>query len=150
MKTSQPIVATLEDRICEAAQTLRRLPSVDARFLGLLRSWWPEAPDEWTAYAATDAAMPRLIPSGQAIDQMDEVLEWMTALAVERLPAHLPADTGRIVWSRASGAPWGKIMRLRQARQKGGNSRESLRKIYSAGLSIVASKANGARAWGST
>ena len=145
---SQSQVETMEDRIREAAQTLRRLPSVDARFLVQLRSWWPDAPNEWTAYAATDAVAPRIVPSAAAIDQMDEVLGWMTALASHRLPANLPPDTGKIVWARASGAPWPKIMRLRTIRQKGGNSRESLRKIYTAGLFIMAWRAGAARACG--
>src|SRR3990167_6121208 len=99
----------IEDRICEAARTLQLLPSPGARFLAQLRSWWPEAPDEWSAYAATDATVPRIIPTAAEIDRMDEVLAWMTALAVER-----------------------------RARQRGGNSRESLRQVYKAGLCLVA------------
>ena len=134
-------IKNVEDRIREAARTLRLLPSMDRRFLAQLRSWWPEAPDEWSAYAATDATAPRIIPSAAEIDRLDQVLTWMTALAVERLPLKLPEDTGRIVWARAAGASWPRIMRSRRARQRGGNSRESLRQVYRAGLAIVAARA---------
>ena len=130
----------IEDRICEAARTLQLLPSPGARFLAQLRSWWPEAPDEWSAYAAADAAVPRIIPTAAEIDRMDEVLAWMTALAIDRLPPKLPADTGRIVWARAAGASWPRIMRSRRAKQRGGNSRESLRQVYKAGLYLVAKR----------
>ena len=130
----------IEDRICEAARTLQLLPSPGARFLAQLRSWWPEAPDEWSAYAATDATVPRLIPTAAEIDRMDEVLTWMTVLAINRLPPKLPADTGRIVWARAAGASWPRIMRSRRAKQRGGNSRESLRQVYKAGLYLVAKR----------
>jgi len=131
----------VEDRIREAARTLRLLPSTDARYRVALRAWWPDAPDEWTAYAAADARTPRLVPSAGEIDRLDEVLTWMTALAVGRLPPKLPGDTGRIVWARASGASWPRIMRSRRARQRGGNSRESLRQIYRTGLVLVAIRA---------
>ena len=132
----------IEDRICEAARTLQLLPSPGARFLAQLRSWWPEAPDEWSAYAATDATVPRIIPTAAEIDRMDEVLKWMTVLAVDRLPLKLPTDTGRIVWARASGASLPRIMRSRRQRQRGGNSRESLRQVYRAGLAIVTARVN--------
>ena len=135
-------IEEVEDRIREAARTLRLLPSMDRRFLAQLRSWWPEAPDEWSAYGAADTCMPRLVPSAAEIDRLDKVLAWMTALAVEQLPPKLPEDTGRIVWARAAGASWPRIMRSRQQRQRGGNSRESLRQVYRAGLAIVTARVN--------
>ena len=133
---------TIENRIREAAHTLRLLPSPDGRYLTTIRAWWPDAPNEWTAYNAVGATMPRLVPSAAEIDRMDQVLGWMTALAKDRLPPRLPSDTGRIVWQRAAGASWPRIMRSRRAWQPGGNSRESLRQVYKAGLVLIAFAAN--------
>lgn len=69
----------LIDRIDEAAATLRKLPDPDRRFLSTRgRSNWPTViMSFWEAYGLEAPKMRLPPPSAQAIDRMDEVLNWM-------------------------------------------------------------------------
>jgi hypothetical protein len=93
--THQKIIGRLE----EAAGTLRRLPN--DRLQGL-KSNWPETIPTWGDYGSDEIRLRLGPPSPEAIDRMDETLEWLRWLDTE----------GRqMVWLRAERIPWKIIMR---------------------------------------
>ncbi len=66
---------------------------------------------------------------------MDEVLEWTTAcFAHDKLPFNLPADTIHVVWGRAFGFSWRKIMVARRRWTTRPGSHETCRRVYQGGL----------------
>ena len=89
------VAAMLEvgDRIGEARDCLRRLPDVDARFKGYAMLSWPgmlaekhiDYPNE-----RTPIRMPP--PSAQAIDRMQEAMDWLMWLAKR------DRDAAKAVW----------------------------------------------------
>ena len=84
----------IEDRLEEAAYTLRNLPEKD-RPRGYGSFWPPVVHDAKHAYGYTPERPMRVIPSAAAISRMEECFDWLLMLN--------PEDA-RIVWLRAEGA----------------------------------------------
>jgi hypothetical protein len=89
----------IEDRLEEAAYTLRNLPEKD-RPRGYGYSWPPVVHDAKHAYGYTPERPMRVTPSAAAISRMEECFDW--------LPMLNPEDA-RIVWLRAEGARWRQV-----------------------------------------
>lgn len=85
----------VEARLEEAADTLRRLPSIKVQ--GYFSTWPPIIRDFWDAFGWHDAEVRLGPPSPQAIDLMDETLQWLR---------WLEPDEVRLVWLRAEGVRW--------------------------------------------
>lgn len=88
----------IEERMVEAADTLKRLP--EERVRGYFSTWPAVIRDYWEAFGREDVRLRRGPPSPGAIDRMDEAMIWLTWL--ETIDA-------RIVWLRASGDRWKTI-----------------------------------------
>jgi hypothetical protein len=85
----------VEARFEEAADTLRRLPN---QHIQQCRSTWPAVVrDAAEAYGWASIRVRRGPPAADAIDRMDECLEWFT---------WLDGDDARLVWLRAAGVQW--------------------------------------------
>jgi hypothetical protein len=82
----------VEDRLAEAADTLRRLP--ETRIQGHASTWPPYVQE---CLEPTEVKLRRPPPSAAAITRMDLALPWLRQLD--------PIDT-KIVWLRATNAPW--------------------------------------------
>ncbi len=80
----------IEDRLEEAAWTLRQLPEKD-RPRGYGRSWPDVVHEAKHAYGYTEARPMKVIPSAAAISRMEECFDWLLMLD--------PEDA-RIVWLR--------------------------------------------------
>lgn len=88
----------VEERLEEAADTLKRLPEERAR---LTRSAWPPViHNVWEMYGQEPARLRLGPPSAAAIDRMDQCFEWLRWLG---------ADDARLVWLRACGVRWKTI-----------------------------------------
>ena len=86
-------------RLEEAASTLKRLP--DDKFQQL-KSNWPETVPVWGDYGDDKPRLKLGPPTPEAIDRMDEVMEWLRCLEPENI---------RLLWLRAERIPWKLIMR---------------------------------------
>jgi hypothetical protein len=86
--------AVVAQRLAEAADVLNRLPATRVRgFYSLL----PLLPDG----SAGDSARERpAAPAPEAIDRLDEALQWL---------GWLEPEERRLVWLRAEGLPWKRI-----------------------------------------
>ena len=113
--THQKIINRLE----EAAGTLRRLP--DKRLQGL-KSNWPETIPTRGDYGSDEIRLRLGPPSPEAIDRMDEALEWLRWLDTE---------DRQMVWLRAERIPWKMIMR------KFGRSRSTVTARWKEALSQI-------------
>lgn len=92
----------IEDRMEEAARTLRRLPNPPGSGPKGYGSSWPDyVQSRFTAYGA-EAARMKVVPSARDIQQMEECLEWLGWLS--------PEDA-KIVWLRAEGRRWAQVCR---------------------------------------
>jgi hypothetical protein len=89
----------IEERLEEAAWTLRRLPEKD-RPRGYGSSWPPIVRDAKHAYGYTPARPMRVVPSAAAISRMEECFDWLMMID--------PEDA-RIVWLRAENVRWKQI-----------------------------------------
>ncbi len=88
----------VEERIEEAADTLRRLPE---KRVQTARSSWPKfIQDCHDACGTEPTPLRRGPPAAAAIDRMDETLEWLR---------WLPPEDAKLVWARAEGMPWKAI-----------------------------------------
>ena len=92
-------VSEIEERLEEAAWTLRRLPEKD-RPRGYGSSWPPIVRDAKHAYGYTPQAPMRVVPSAAAITRMEECFDWLMMID--------PEDA-RIVWLRAENVRWKQI-----------------------------------------
>lgn len=90
--------ARVEDRLAEAAETLRRLP--EKRVQGLLAAWPDVVREAWESHGWADGPTRPGPPSPQAIDRMDATLDWLR---------WLDPDDARLVWARSEGTPWKSI-----------------------------------------
>ena len=88
----------VEERLVEAADTLKRLP--EPRMRGYTGTWPSIVRDYWEAYGREEVKLRRGPPQPGAIDRMDEALVWLS---------WLEPDDARIVWLRASGERWKAI-----------------------------------------
>jgi len=85
----------VEERLAEAADVLKRLPSVKVQGY---YSLWPRYIYEFADLVGQEPPQFRLPPpSAASITRMDEAMEWLK---------WLEADDARIVWLRASGKRW--------------------------------------------
>jgi flavin-binding protein dodecin len=85
----------VQARLVEAADTLRRLPAVKVQ--GYFSTWPPIVRDFWEAFGWNDVEVRLGPPAPDAIDRMDETLQWLR---------WLEPDETRLVWLRAEGVRW--------------------------------------------
>jgi hypothetical protein len=90
----------IEDRMEEAALTLRRLPNPPGSGPKGFGQSWPEyVQDAKHAYGYNETRM-RVIPNAAEIQRMDECLEWMQFIGPQE---------AKIVWLRAEGRRWRQV-----------------------------------------
>jgi Domain of unknown function (DUF6362) len=118
----------VEERLAEAADTLRRLP--DTGVQGHASTWPPMLRDLCDACAADEITLRRPPPSAAAITRMDQSLPWLR---------HLVATDAKIVWLRATGEPWKVIC------WKAGMTRSSAHRHWLFALCVIAWTLNGRR-----
>ena len=88
----------IEDRMEEAARTLRRLPDPPGSGPRGFGSSWPDHVQEARhAYGYHQARM-RVVPSARDIQRMEEAIDWLRLIP--------DPDDRRIVWMRAQGHRW--------------------------------------------
>lgn len=91
----------IEDRLEEAALTLRRLPAPQGSGPKGYGNSWPEfVRDARHAYGYHEARM-RVIPNAGEIARMEETIGWLLLIS--------DPDDRRIVWMRAEGWRWKPI-----------------------------------------
>ena len=117
----------VEQRLEEAASTLRRLPPV--RVQGYVCTWPAVIREFYEAYGSEAARIRLGPPTAAAITRMDETLEWLRWLA--------DPEEVRIVWARACGLPW-KLLCYRF-----GAGRTTLWRRWSMALITIATRLNG-------
>ena len=118
----------VEERMVEAADTLRRLP--EERVQGYFSTWPPVIRDYWEAFGREDVRLRRGPPSAAAIDRMDEAMTWLAWLD--------PAEA-RIVWLRASGERWKTVC------WKVGLARTAAHQHWMYALCVISWRLNGRR-----
>jgi hypothetical protein len=118
----------VEERMVEAADTLKRLP--EERIQGYFSTWPTVIRDYWEAFGREDVRLRRPPPSAAAIDRMDEAMVWLT---------WLDAIDARIVWLRASGERWKTVC------WKVGLARAAAHRHWLFALSVIAWRLNGRR-----
>ncbi len=118
----------IEERMAEAADTLRRLP--DTRIQGFFSTWPATLRDYWESYGLEEVRVRRGPPSHAAVSRMDESLVWLTWLD--------PADA-RIVWMRAAGEPWKAVC------WRVGLARSAAHQHWMYGICVIAWRLNGRR-----
>ena len=116
----------VEERMVEAADTLKRLP--EERVRGYFSTWPTVIRDYWEAFGREDVRLRRGPPSPAAIDRMDEAMTWLAWLD--------PAEA-RIVWLRASGERWKAVC------WRVGLARAAAHRHWLFALSVIAWKLNG-------
>lgn len=121
--------ALVEQRLVEAADTLRRLPPVKVQ--GHASSWPPVVRDFWEAYGWEEAEVRLGPPAAAAIDRMDETFGWLR---------WLEPDDARLVWARADRAPWKAIC------WRFGIARATACRRWEYALSLIAWRLRGRRA----
>ena len=117
-------VREIEDRLEEAALTLRRVPHPPGSGPKGYGSSWPEYVREARhAYGYHEARM-KVVPSAREIERMEEALGWL---------AFLPnPDDRRLVWMRAEQYRWRSVC------NRIGVSRSTAWRRWSAGLLTIA------------
>lgn len=90
------------ERLEEAVDTLRRLPVKDLKPMGFRASWPVMLQDLCEADGPADVRVKMGPPTSDAIDRMDEVMEWLR---------WLEPDDVQLLWLRAELVPWKMIMR---------------------------------------
>lgn len=101
-------VAEIEDRLEEAALTLRRLPTKDGP-KGYGSSWPDVVRSRFTAYGFEQARV-RVVPNASEIQRMEEAIEWLTLISYDG-DERRTADDRHIVWMRAENHPWRAVCR---------------------------------------
>jgi hypothetical protein len=118
---------TIEDRMEEAALTLRRLPNPRGSGPKGFGQSWPEyVHDAKHAYGYHETRM-RVIPSAVEIQRMEECIDWLRLIGSEE---------ARIVWLRAEGWRW------RQVCIKAGCVRQTAWRRWVAALQTIANHLN--------
>jgi hypothetical protein len=125
MKNTEPwTVKLVSARIDEAVNTLKRLP--EKKIQGYFCAW-PDTLPGWEAYGWEKARTRLGPPSPDAIDRMDEAMEWFRWIT---------PDQAKLVWSRSEKIQWKLIMRQL------GVSRETARQRLIHALVIISSRLN--------
>ena len=112
----------VEDRVEEAARTLRRVPNPPGSGPKGYSSSWPEYVQDKQPGEVFGGRPMRVIPSAAEISRMEEVFEWLKLVDPE---------TARLVWLRASGMRW------RQVCYQIGCVRQTAWRRYVAGLITI-------------
>lgn len=121
-------VSEIEDRLEEAAITLRRLPHPPGSGPKGFGSSWPEYVHEARhAYGYHEARM-KVVPNAREIERMDEAIAWLMLIG--------NADDRRIVWMRAEGHRWRAICR------RAGVARSTAWRRWSAALLTISKHLN--------
>ncbi|PZX03040.1 DUF6362 family protein [Celeribacter halophilus] len=110
-KKMEPIkltVAEVEERLEEAALTLKRLPNLGGP-QGYKSSWPEYVQSSATAYGYEQATM-RVTPSAKEIQRMEDAIEWLKLIDYRDDPQRT-ADDRKIVWMRAEQHRWAAIQR---------------------------------------
>nr|CRH06596.1 Conserved protein of unknown function [Candidatus Magnetococcus massalia] len=84
---------TVAQRLEEAASTLKRLPDKGLKPQGYGSSWPSILREYWESYGLQSANLKLGPPTPEAIDRMDETLEWFRMLEPDEI---------RLVWAVAS------------------------------------------------
>lgn len=105
MAAKKPILTVheIEDRLEEAALTLKRLPAGSGP-RGYGSSWSDIVRSRFTAYGFEQARI-RVIPIAREIQRMEEAIDWLRLIGDPKDEPRA-ADDRRIVWMRAELAPW--------------------------------------------
>jgi hypothetical protein len=118
---------TIEDRMEEAALTLRRLPNPPGSGPKGFGQSWPEyVHDAKHAYGYQEARM-RVVPNAAEIQRMEECIDWLRLIG---------PDDARIVWLRAEGWRW------RQVCIQAGCVRQTAWRRWVAALQTIANRLN--------
>ncbi len=114
-------------RMEEAADIMKRLPATGLRPAGYVSSWPPVLQEFWEAYGWNDLKVKLGPPPSEAIDRMDEALEWLR---------WLEPDQVRLIWLRAERVPWKLIM------TRIGVSRATAWRMWAAALMVISTRLN--------
>jgi hypothetical protein len=130
-------VEQLRERLSDAADTLRRLPKPKGLERSL-QSPWPDTLREWLSYGYDRTQVRRAAPAPQAIDRLDEVLEWIG-------PQYLTASQRMILWAReGEHFRWARIEMLdRQMHRGQPRKTRQLQNIKSDAEARILSRLNG-------
>lgn len=97
----------IEDRLEEAALTLRRLPNPAGSGARGYGSSWPDYVHEAKHAYGYEKARMKVVPTPREIQRMEDALEWLMLIGGETEQAAI--DNRRIVWMRADGYRWRQI-----------------------------------------
>ena len=114
-------------RLEEAAETMKRLPATGLKPSSYISSWPPILREFWEAYGWNDLKIRLGPPPSEAIDRMDESLEWLR---------WLEPDQVRLVWLHAERVPRKLIM------ARIGVSRATAWRMWAAALVVIATRLN--------
>lgn len=118
----------IEDRLEEAALTLKRLPHPPGSGPKGFGSSWPEyVRDARHAYGYHEARM-RVVPNAGEIARMEEAIDWLRLISD-------PVDR-RIVWMRSDGHRWAPVCR------RAGVARATAWRRWTAALLTIAKHLN--------
>lgn len=115
--------AEIEQRLEEAALTLRRLPNPAGSGARGYGSSWPEVVREARHAYGYERARMRVVPSAREISRYEEAVGWLALLSD-------PVDR-HIVWHRAEGYRW------RQVCHRVGLARSTCGRRYAAALLTI-------------
>jgi hypothetical protein len=102
--------AEIEDRLEEAALTLRRLPNPAGSGARGYGASWPEyIRDVKHAYGYHEAQM-KVIPNAREIQRMEDAIDWLRLIVYADDPDRTAIDR-RIVWMRAENHRWRHVCR---------------------------------------
>lgn len=97
----------IEDRLEEAALTLRRLPNPAGSGARGYGSSWPDYVHEAKHAYGYEKARMKVVPTPREIQRMEDALEWLMLISGETEQAAI--ENRRIVWMRADGYRWRQI-----------------------------------------
>jgi hypothetical protein len=120
--------AMVETRLIEAADILKRLPG--QRVQGFYSLWPAIAPSFDDLVGQTARPMSPARPAPDAIDRMEQTLDWFKWLE--------PEDV-KLVWARAENAPWKMIC------WRFGISRPTAHRRWQYAVSLITWRLNGRR-----
>lgn len=124
----------IDDRLEEAALTLRRLPNPPGSGARGYGSAWPEyVRDARQAYGYGEARM-KVVPNAREIARMEEALEWLMLIGGKDERAAI--DDRQIVWMRAECYRWRQICRAI------GCARSTAWRRWTAALLTIANRLN--------
>ncbi len=118
----------VEERLVEAADVLKRLPS--PRVQGFYSLWPAMAPSFDDLVGQTPRPMSRPRPQPDAIDRMEQTFDWFKWLE--------PEDV-KLVWARAELSPWKMVC------WRFGIARATAHRRCEYALSVIAWRLNGRR-----